>query len=207
MTSEVTAIVFARGKRHPCQMLRLARWGRRQYTDRPRKCPCGSTLRLGGDPEAGGGQLPDGDLSDGVHAGVRRARSKSVDELVNAVRWSGRAHLDASVGPVAYRPAQAEGGGRGARPPAKADALDPAREDEGPASLGSGRGAGAFVWAHGRSASRRCVRKAPRGCCVRAKGKRRTGMSHAGQRNGEAGAVFALTNTLQGGGRGNNADV
>lgn len=47
----------------------------------------------------------------------------------------------------------------------------------------------------------------PRGSCVRAKGKRRTGMSHAGEWKGEAGAMFARTNTLVGGWRGNNVNV
>lgn len=92
-------------------------------------------MRSVGDLEAGGRQVPDGDLSDGVHACVRGARSESVDELVDTVHGSGHAHLDASVGQVPYRPPQAERGSRVARPPAKADALDPADEDEGPATL------------------------------------------------------------------------
>ncbi len=117
-------------------------------------------MRSVGDPEAGGRQVPDGDLSDGVHAGLRGARSESVDELVDAVRRSGHAHLDASVGEVPYRSAQAQRGSRAACPPAKSDALDPADQEEGPETLGSRRGEGAFVRAHGRSTARRCVRMA-----------------------------------------------
>jgi len=60
-----------------------------------------------------------------------------VDELVDAVRRSGHAHLDASVGQVSYGSAQAQRGSRAARPPAESDALDPADEDEGPETFGA----------------------------------------------------------------------
>ena len=129
----------ARGKRRGCTCTRLADCNRPEYTDRRRKCRfLGSTLGSVGDSEAGGRQVPNGDLSDRVDAGLRGARSKSVDELVDAVRRSGYAHLDASVGQVPYRPPQAQRGSRAARPPAKSDALDPADEDKGAATLGSG---------------------------------------------------------------------
>ncbi len=64
-------------------------------------------MRSVSDPKPRGRQLPDRDFSEGVHPGLRRARSESVDELVDVARWSGYVHLNASVGQVPYRPPEA----------------------------------------------------------------------------------------------------